>query len=147
MTQVIIFTRRSGFFFCKRGILKSLERFELIALIKEVAVEMIAASTAQPTSAVIHGVVVFAITVIRTLPPSGMIRPIFFAAAPKKTGTTQMSIVPIPAKKEALETIRAEPPAKQRCPISCSIIMKRRGMRIQPQSFEETVEKAVNSGI
>ena len=53
-----------------RGLLvKSLDRLELIALIREVAVEIIAAKIAHPTTAPIHGVVVAVIAVINTLPP------------------------------------------------------------------------------
>ena len=58
----------------------------LIALIKDVAVEMIAAKIAQATRAVIEGFVIFSITVIKTLDPFGMTRPRFFAKTPKKTG-------------------------------------------------------------
>lgn len=120
------------------GNLKSPTIFELIALIREVAVEMMAARTAHPTSAVIHGLVVWAIVVINTLLPGGISRPIAFASEPKKTGTTHTIIVPIPANNEALETMRGEAPAKQRCPISCSITMKSSGINNHPKSFEET---------
>ena len=73
---------------------------------------MIAAKIAQATRAVIEGFVIFSITVIKTLDPFGMTRPRFFAKTPKKTGMIQRTIVPIPAKKEAFETIFPELPEK-----------------------------------
>ena len=83
-----------------------------MALIKEVAVEMIAARTAHPANAVIHGFVIFAIMAINTLLPSGVSKPEFRANVPKKTGITHMRNVPNPAKRVAFETILDEAPAK-----------------------------------
>lgn len=53
---------------------KSPDKLELIALIKDVAVEMTAAKTAQPTRDVIQGFVVFSTTAIKTLAPWGIER-------------------------------------------------------------------------
>ena len=84
--------------------LKSFDKLELIALISDVAVEMIAAKIAQPTKAETKGVVSLPIVVISTLAPVGTSIPICAARIPKKTGITQTAIVQRPAKSEALET-------------------------------------------
>ena len=138
MEQVIPLTTRMGWMRRKRARGKSFNRFELMALIKEVAVEMIAANTAHPTKALIQGLVKWAMDAIKTLPPGATCRPAFFAKEPKKTGTVQMAIVKTPAQKAALETTLEEAPAKQRCPISCSMSMKSSGMSSHPVNFEET---------
>ena len=61
MMQVMPLTTPRLFERKRVGNLKSPTIFELIALIREVAVEMMAARTAHPTIAVIHGLVVWAI--------------------------------------------------------------------------------------
>ena len=116
---------------------KSLEIFELIALINELAVEIIAAKMAQPTNADRKGLVVASIATIKTLDPFGMASFKFLANTPKNTGTVQIIIVPMPAKKVAFDTIFAVFPAKQRCPISCSITIKSKGISSHPQTFAE----------
>ena len=53
----------------------------------------------------------------------------------------------IPAKKEAFETVLGQSPAKHLCPISCSIIMNKKGINIQEDIFEEAKAKPFNCGI
>ena len=141
--EILLATFKESWFFSQAN-LKSPDRLELMALMREVAVEMIAARTAHPTRAVSQGVVVFAIIVMSTLPPKGTSRFVAFARQPKNTGTMHTIIVQTPARKEALETIFGEPPAKQRCPISCPINTKKRGMSSQPLSFGEMFAKSIS---
>lgn len=147
ITHVIPLTASMGSIVFRNENSKSLDRFELIAFINDVAVEMIAANTAHPTKAVIHGVVVSAIAAINTLPPWGISIPVDLAKDPKNTGTMQTIIVMTPAMKEALETILGEAPAKQRCPISCSITINNKGINNHPHNLEETLEKFSTVGI
>src|SRR5689334_4779267 len=132
MKHVAPFTNFIGAILLKNERLKSLMRFELIALMSEVAVEMIAASTAHPTIALIQGLVICDTAVMSTLPPGCTCNPVACARDPKVTGTMQMIIVKTPAQNAARETTFPEAPAKQRCPISCSMSMKSSGMRSQP---------------
>ena len=128
-------------FFC-RFKLKSQAIFELTALIKEEAVEIIAAKIAQPVSAVRNGLDVFAIDVISMLPFKEAVSCVSLAKTPKEIGITQIINVIIPAKRQAFETIFEEAPAKHLCAMSCSIIMKRRGISSHPKSFPEIVENS-----
>ena len=76
-----------------------------MALMREVAVEIIAAKIAHPTNKDIQGEFVCTMVSINTLPPVGILSCKLFARQPKNTGIEHKMDINTAVKIEALEIV------------------------------------------
>lgn len=60
-------------------------------------------------------------------------------------GIKEINNVPIPENNKDLDTTLEDSPEKQRCAISCSKSIKRRGIKIQAVRFPENPLKRLES--